>query len=146
LSRPVFVTYLLVTGVTAAANGFSATTELVHASFVLEAMSRTGVPEWALSPLGTVKWLGVIGLLAGIVLPRLGIAAATGLTLFYVGALATNLIAGVYDLALLAAFLLLAIASLGLAVVRVRRRAADASPAAAAGAAGVSAVEKGERR
>ena len=54
-------------------------------------MARTGVPESWMTMLGILKAAGALGLLAGFVVPPIGIAAAVGLILFFVGAIITHL-------------------------------------------------------
>ena len=57
-----------------------------------------------------------LGLLVGIRVPLIGIAAAVGLVLFFVGAIITHLRARDYSFGLAAVFLLLAVAALVLRV------------------------------
>jgi hypothetical protein len=66
--------------------------------------------------MGVLKAAGAVGLLVGIALPLIGIAAAIGLTLFFVGAIVTHLRARDYSLGPAAVFLLLAVGSLALRV------------------------------
>jgi hypothetical protein len=54
-------------------------------------MSKLRVPESWLPILGVLKGAGALGLLVGIAVPPIGIAAAAGLTLFFIGALITHL-------------------------------------------------------
>ena len=54
-------------------------------------MAKLGVPESSLTTLGILKAVGALGLLVGISMPLIGIAAAVGLTLFFVGAIITHL-------------------------------------------------------
>jgi hypothetical protein len=63
-----------------------------------------------------LKAAGALGLLVGLGVPLLGVVAAGGLVLFFVGAILTHLRAHWYSftLTLPAAFLLLAVGSLGL--------------------------------
>ncbi|MFD3505139.1 DoxX family protein [Streptomyces sp. NPDC058676] len=51
---------------------------------------RSGVPESWFLPLGLVKIAGALGLLAGIVYRPLGIAAAIGVVLYFLGAVITH--------------------------------------------------------
>jgi DoxX-like family len=66
--------------------------------------------------LGTLKAAGALGLLIGIRGPLIGIAAAVGLVLFFVGAIVTHLRARDYSFGLAVVFLLLAVAALVLRV------------------------------
>ena len=67
--------------------------------------------------LGTLKAAGAIGLLVGIAVPQIGIAAAVGLVLFFVAAIITHLRAHDYSFGLAVVFLLLAVAALVLRLV-----------------------------
>ncbi|UYM06039.1 DoxX family protein [Solicola gregarius] len=76
--------------IAAAANLTFAILDLRRSEWVLDNMTRVGVPSSWLYPLGALKAAGAIGLLVGIWVPPIGIAAATGLVLFFVGALVTH--------------------------------------------------------
>jgi hypothetical protein len=85
--------------------------------FVLITAARAGVPESWLTTLGTLKAAGALGLLVGLIgVPPIGTAAAVGLVLFFVGAIVTHLRARDYSIGPAAAFLVLAVAALGLGV------------------------------
>jgi DoxX-like family len=86
-----FSAYVLVTAFTAVANTFSATCDLVRYEQVAVGMARAGVPESWMTMLGVLKMAGALGVLVGIVVPALGVAAAGGLALFFVGAILTHL-------------------------------------------------------
>lgn len=79
-------------------------------------MARVGVPEsWLTFPIGTLKTAGALGLLLGILgVPLIGTAAAIGLTVFFICATYTHVLA--HDrpsgLVLPGGFLLLAVATL----------------------------------
>ena len=75
-------------------------------------MAKVGVSESWLTTLGILKAAGALGLLIGIRVPLIGIAAAVGLVLFFVGAIVTHLRARDYSFGLAVVFLLLAIAAL----------------------------------
>jgi hypothetical protein len=113
----VFVAYVIVTVVTIVANACVAVADLRQARFVLANMDEVGVPRAWLTPLGLVKGLGAAGLLLGLLgLWALGIAAATGLLLFFAGALAFHVRAHVfYNIAVPGTFFALAAASAALA-------------------------------
>jgi hypothetical protein len=109
-----FSAYVLVTAFTAVANTFSATCDLVRYDQVAVGMARAGVPESWMTTLGALKMAGALGVLVGIVVPLLGVAAAAGLALFFVGAILTHLRARDYSpsLGLAGVFLALAVGSL----------------------------------
>ncbi|WP_371482517.1 DoxX family protein [Kitasatospora sp. NBC_00315] len=95
---------------------FSAVLDFARYQPILVNMTRAGVPHTWLPVLGALKGAGAVGLLAGLIgVPVVGTAAATGIVLFFVGAILTHLRpAGddAYGLAL--GFLLPAVAVLAL--------------------------------
>jgi DoxX-like family len=107
-----FVAYVIVTLAAAAANTYAATVDLARAGWVLDNMSQLGVPHSWLSPLGVVKAAGALGLLVGIGLPPIGVAAALGLVLYFLGAVATVVRARRYEQYYPVPFLVLAAGSL----------------------------------
>ena len=62
--------------------------------------------------LGTLKAAGALGLLIGVRVPLIEVAAAVGLVLFSVSAIVTHLRARDYSFGLAVVFLLLAVAAL----------------------------------
>ena len=109
-----FTVYLIVTILAAVANLFSATCDFVRYEKVGIAMAKAGVPESWMTSLGVFKAAGALGLLVGIGVPMIGIAAAVGLMLFFVGAIITHLRGRDYSLGPAMLFLLLAAAALAL--------------------------------
>ncbi len=109
-----YTAYIVVTACTIAVNGFAAAADFSRAQFVLNTMAEVRVPEPWLPLLGALKAAGAVGLLIGLVWLRpIGIAAAIGLVLFFIGAIATHIRAGVlYNVAFPGFFLALAISSL----------------------------------
>lgn len=109
--------YTAVTVVTAVANLGIAAADLMRARFVLANSAEVGVaPKW-ITPLALCKAAGGVGLLVGLVIPEIGVAAATGLVLFFVGAVAVHVKTRVlYNLAFPLTFLVLAVGSLGLSL------------------------------
>lgn len=87
---------LVVVIVAAAWVGFSAYAILTRKAFVVENISAYGVSERWWNWLGIAKALGAIGLLAGLVVPAIGIAAAVGLVLYFTGAVITVVRARAY--------------------------------------------------
>lgn len=104
--------YLIVTILAAAANIFSATCDFVRYEKVSVAMAKAGVPESWMTTLGILKAAGALGLLVGIRVPVIGVAAALGLILFFAGAIITHLRGRDYSLGPAIVFLLLAVAAL----------------------------------
>jgi hypothetical protein len=107
--------YVVVTVIAAGANVYAAAHDFLRPGWLLANMTRLGVPQSWLSGLGGLKAAGGFGLLIGIGLPLIGIAAAAGLVLFFVGAIVTALRARWYGhLPYPLAWLVLAVASLSL--------------------------------
>lgn len=79
----------VVTVLAAAMSGFSGYSLLRRAPWVVEAMEEYKVPEGAWTALGAAKAAGALGLLVGLFVPFIGIAAAIGLVLYFTGAVVT---------------------------------------------------------
>ena len=109
-----FTAYVAVTVLAAAANTWAATVDLTRPQWLLVNMTKVGVPHSQLFVLAALKAAGALGLLVGLGVPLIGVAAAAGLVVFFVGAIITHLRSHAYSLAYPAAFLLLAAGSLGL--------------------------------
>jgi len=103
-----FTAYIVVTVLAAAANAFSATLDFVRFKQIIINMARVGVPESWITILGILKAAGALGLLIGIGVPLIGIAAGVGLVLFFVAAIITHLRARDYSFGLAVVFILLA--------------------------------------
>lgn len=108
--------YVLVTVTTAIVTAAVAIPDFIPAGFVLANSAKVHVPRSWLPMLGTLKVAGALGLLVGVVgLRAVGIAAATGLVLFFVGAVIAHVRARVlYNIAFPGAYLALSAASLAL--------------------------------
>jgi hypothetical protein len=113
-----FAAYVIVTILAAAANIYAASNDFTRPAWLLTNMSKLGVPESSLPILGILKAAGALGLLIGIAMPMIGIAAAVGLTFFYIGAVITHLRARDYSLGngVPVIFLLVVLAALVLGV------------------------------
>jgi DoxX-like family len=108
-----FVAYVAVTVFAAAGYAYAAFADFTRPRWVVFRMSRLRVPESWMIPLGVLKGAGALGLLVGIGIPLIGVAAAVGLVLFFIGAITTALRARWYaHIPEPAAFLLPAAASL----------------------------------
>jgi hypothetical protein len=109
------VAVTVITAVITAAVGIA---DFIPAKSVLANSAKVHVPRSWLPMLGTLKLAGAIGLIVGLVgLPAIGIAAATGLVLFFIGAVIAHLRASVlYNIAAPGAFLVLSAASLTLLI------------------------------
>lgn len=108
--------YLVVALLTAAANAFAATVDFTRPEWLLRNMAKARVPRSWLLSLGALKAMGAVGVLVGIGVPLLGVAASAGLVLFFVGALITHVRARYWDVAAPVVFLVLAVGSLVLRV------------------------------
>ncbi|WP_328299625.1 DoxX family protein [Streptomyces sp. NBC_00435] len=86
----------VVTVLAAAMSGFSGYSLLARAPFVVQAMEQYEVPETWWTPLGVAKAAGALGLLIGLFVPAVGIAAGIGLVLYYAGAVITVVRARAY--------------------------------------------------
>jgi hypothetical protein len=107
--------YLVVTLLAVAANTSSGVAALAHFKPILPGMVKAGVPEsWLTFPIGTLKTAGAIGLLLGVIVPLIGVAAAIGIILFFVCAIYTHVRASDYSprFGLAIGFLMLAVAAL----------------------------------
>ena len=107
------IAFVAITGITAIANLAAATVDFLRAKWVVDNMTKYGVPHSWLVPLGALKAAGGLGLLAGIAVPPLGAAAALGLVLYFVLAVITVVRSRWYShIPFPAAFLLLAVGAL----------------------------------
>ncbi|MGE2833914.1 DoxX family protein [Mycobacterium sp. SMC-4] len=104
-------TLAAVTALCAVANIAVAVADWGKAPFVLANSAEVGVAVGAIPYLASLKAAGALGLVAGFALtPWLGLAAAVGLVLFFVGAVAVHVRTRVlHNIAFPVAYLLLAI-------------------------------------
>lgn len=84
-----FTAYVVVTVLAAAINAYAAYVDFTGAEWVLDNMTKYGVPQSWLFLLGVLKAAGALGLLVGIGVPLIGAAAAVGLVAYFVGAIVT---------------------------------------------------------
>ena len=110
------VTYLVLTISAALANGYAAALNFVGAESVKAIADRLRVSRTWIAPLGTLLASGAVGLLIGLVVPALGIAAASGLVLYFICAVTAHLRVRDRQIGGAVFFLLLAVASLSSAV------------------------------
>jgi hypothetical protein len=97
------------------ANAFEVGAKVARARFVVQNSAEVGVNGKWLPYLATLEGAGVIGLVVGLLgWPLLGLAAAIGLVLFFLGAVGAHVRARVFhNIGFPAVFLALAVASLG---------------------------------
>ena len=99
-------------------NTYAAIVDFRRPQWVLDNIAKWGGPHSWLFALGALKAAGALGLLVGVGVPLIGVAAATGLVLFFVGAIAVVIRAGSYShLAWPSTYLLLAVGSLAFRLV-----------------------------
>lgn len=81
--------HVVVTLLAAALAAFSAGSLLLHATWVVQPLADYGVPRSWWPWLGAAKAFGAAGLLAGLLVPAIGVMAAIGLVLYFAGAAIT---------------------------------------------------------
>ncbi|MGQ4384976.1 DoxX family protein [Streptomyces sp. SAS_270] len=89
--------YVVVTVLAALLTAFSAYSVFARAEWVVKPLTDYGVPRswWVL--LGAAKAAGAVGLLVGLALPAIGVAAGIGLVLYFTGAVITVIRARSYS-------------------------------------------------
>lgn len=112
-----FTAYVVVSIMLALGLTFSAASNFARIERLVEGMAQAGVPVSWLSLLGWIKTFAAIGLLVGIFVPVVGLAAALGVIVFFLGAIVVHIRARAYSLWLVGMFLTLGISTfwLGLA-------------------------------
>jgi hypothetical protein len=89
-----FTVYVIVTVLAAVVYGSAAVANLAGHSYPKAQADKLGVPYAWIPWLGTALGAGALGLLAGFVVPALGVAAGVGLVLYFVGALGAHVRVG----------------------------------------------------
>ncbi|WP_188191402.1 DoxX family protein [Nonomuraea sp. SYSU D8015] len=115
-----FSAYVVVTLITIVANLSATAADFARARFVLANAAELGISQSWVPLLGALKAAGAAGLLLGLLGMRfIGVAAAIGLVLFFVGAVAVHVHTRVFhNIAAPGGFLALAVASLALTIVQ----------------------------
>jgi len=88
---------IVVTIVAALWVAFSAASVLLGAGWIEKSLTSYGVPRSCWPWLGVTKLAGAAGLVGGLFVPQLGIAAAIGLIVYFTGAVITVLRARWYS-------------------------------------------------
>jgi hypothetical protein len=109
----VFTAYLVVILLAATLNGCAAVANLIGHDYPKRQADQLGVPRWWTLPLGVLLGAGSLGLLVGLGVPEVGVLAAGGLVLYFVGALLAHLRARDYHLGPWAMYFASAVAALG---------------------------------
>ncbi|MET7683182.1 DoxX family protein [Streptomyces sp. NPDC005423] len=91
-----FITYAIVAALMSTVLLASAGAKFTRPKRLVDQMSTLGLPSTVLPLLGVAQIAGAGGLIAGFWWGPLGIAAAVGVTLYFVGAVATHLRVGDY--------------------------------------------------
>ena len=106
------IAYLVLTILTAFANGYAATMNFVGAESVKVVADQVQVSQRWMVPLGILLASGALGLMIGLAVPPIGIAAAGGLVAYFICALSTHIRARDGNVGGAITFLLLAVATL----------------------------------
>ncbi|MFF8834148.1 DoxX family protein [Streptomyces sp. NPDC015130] len=109
-----FIGYAVVAVLLALALSASAFLTFTRNPQVTGNMTKVGVPESWLPWLGAAKAAGALGLLAGLAVAPLGVAAAVGVTLYFAGAVITHVRAKDYEMAPAVVLTLISAAALSL--------------------------------
>ncbi|MDX3075558.1 DoxX family protein [Streptomyces sp. NPDC088354] len=112
-----FAAYVTVTVLGAVFNGAAAVTYLIGHEYPKAQADMKGLPRPWVPVLGTLLALGAVGLAAGLAVPLLGTLAASGLVLYFIGAIAAHLRVGSRDIVGAVVFLATAAAALTLGLV-----------------------------
>lgn len=89
-----FIATVVVSALLAALLAFSAVRKLSHREEVVQAYAKAGVPEDRLDHLATILLAGASGLILGLVWAPIGVAAAVGLVIYFLVAVAFHIRAG----------------------------------------------------
>jgi uncharacterized membrane protein len=108
--------YIFVTVLAATALAYAAYLNFVRDELVIAAAERAQVPETWIYPLGAVLGAGALGLLVGLAVPWVGTAAAVGVVVYFLCAVAAHVRVHDRQVGAAAAFLALAVAALAVAL------------------------------
>ncbi|MFE4170594.1 DoxX family protein [Streptomyces sp. NPDC056909] len=112
-----FAAYVTVTILGAVFNGAAAVTYLIGHEYPKTQADMKGVPRKWVPVLGALLAAGAVGLPAGFAVPLLGTVAASGLVLYFIGAIIAHLRVGSRDIVGGIAFLSTAVAALALGLI-----------------------------
>jgi DoxX-like family len=85
------VVYVVMTVVAAVADGYGAALNFAGAESVKVVADRVHVSQKWMLPFGTLLAAGAVGLLLGVAIPAVGIAAGIGLVVYFICALAAHI-------------------------------------------------------
>ncbi|THA72278.1 DoxX family protein [Streptomyces sp. A0958] len=109
--------YLTVTVLGVFFNGAAAVTYLIGHEYPKSQADMKGIPRKYVPVLGMLLAAGTVGLLAGLAIPLLGTLAASGLILYFIGAIIAHLRVGSRNIVGGIVFLATAVAALTLGVL-----------------------------
>ncbi len=113
------IAYYIVGAAAALWIGFSGYSLFNKSEFVVEPLNQYGVPRSWWNWLALAKSAGALGLVVGFFVPVIGVAAAVGLILYFLGAMATTVRAHSYGTTIFPAlYLIPAAATLALQLAR----------------------------
>jgi hypothetical protein len=107
-----FAAYVTVTILASVITGIGALTYLIGHDYPKAQLDMKRLPRSWGPRLGTLLAVGAVGLLAGFAVPLVGTLAATGLVLYFIGALAAHLRVGSRKLVGWAVFFVTVVAAL----------------------------------
>ncbi|MEV0343669.1 DoxX family protein [Nocardia sp. NPDC050713] len=107
-----FALYATLTTLTALGAATGAWMNFVRHPIPVAAAKEVRVPQSWMLPLGSLLAAGALGLVAGFAIPIIGIAAATGLVLYFIGAVIAHLRVADFHLARVSTALTLTAATL----------------------------------
>lgn len=113
------VAHIIVSTIGAVLNGGAAVVYLIGHEYPKAQADMKGIPRRYVPVLGLLLAAGAAGLLAGLVFPPVGLAAALGLILYFAGAIVAHLRVGSRSIVAGVVFLLIALAALILGLFRV---------------------------
>ncbi|WP_328752917.1 DoxX family protein [Streptomyces sp. NBC_00285] len=115
-----YIAYVVIAVVLSLVLALSAVPDITSDPKITDGIKALGVPDSWFLPLGLIKIAGALGLLAGIVYRPLGIAAAIGVVLYFLGAVITHVRGGdTKSIGLPATIMLVAVAPLVLGFATV---------------------------
>ncbi|RJQ71978.1 DoxX family protein [Pseudonocardiaceae bacterium YIM PH 21723] len=107
-----FIAHLIVTLLASALTGAAAIANLIGHEYPRRQADIMRVPHSWMRPLGALLAAGSVGLLAGLAVPIIGLLAAGGLVLYFLGALVAHVRVGDRNLGPWSVFFLPALACL----------------------------------
>jgi hypothetical protein len=111
-----FALYVALSSISAIGAAVGAWMNFVRHPIPVAAANQVQVPQFWMLPFGTLLGAGALGLVAGFAIPPLGVSAATGLVLYFIGAVIAHLRVGDSHLGAATAFLTLTAATLAVTV------------------------------